>query len=271
MARRIDGPGGSCFKTLPVNPSTVSVVIPAYNEGARLPAFVEELTRACLTVSSPVVEVLVSDDGSAPDHVERERASIEAAQTRLAAEGSPHRFHFRAAGRNGGKGSAIRAGWRDADPQAEWLAFLDADGAVSAREFLRLATLAVGSPELDVVVGSRVRMAGRHVERSFFRHLQGRVFATLTDARFHLGYYDTQCGVKLFRASLLRPVLEQLQEDRWLLDVELLVRMRERGARPLELPIDWADAGDSKVRFGVDAVRMFWGLRQMHRRLNPSR
>lgn len=247
---------------------TLSVVIPAYNEGARLPAFVEQLTRVCLATASPVLELLVSDDGSAPEHVEKERASVEAAQARLAAEGSPHRFRFLAAERNGGKGSAIRRGWREADPQAGWLAFLDADGAVSAEEFLRLATLAATTREADVVVGSRVVMAGRHVERSFFRHVQGRVFATLTDLQFHLGYYDTQCGAKLFRASLLRPLLERLCEDRWLLDVELLVLMREQGARPLEVPIDWADAGDSKVRFGVDAVRMFWGLKKMHRRLN---
>jgi glycosyltransferase involved in cell wall biosynthesis len=246
---------------------TVSVVIPAYNEGARLPAFVEQLTRSCLATVSPVLELIVSDDGSAPEHQEKVRASVETARARLEEADTPHRFRFLAAGRNTGKGSAIRRGWRESDPQAGWLAFLDADGSVSAEEFLRLAALAVTSRDVDVVMGSRIRMAGRHVERSLFRHLQGRVFATLTDLHFHLGYYDTQCGAKLFRASLLRPLLERLREDQWLLDVELLVLLREQGARPLEVPIDWADAGDSKVRWGVDAIRMYWGLRKMHRRL----
>lgn len=269
LSLTLTGPRGPCFKRVPVNPPTVSVVLPAYNEGTRLPAFVAELTRESLEQTSPVLELIVSDDGSAPEHRERERESVEQAQARLAAAGAPHRFRFEAAERNGGKGSAIRAGWRRAAPEAEWWAFLDADGAVNAREFLRLATLAATSPQLDVVVGSRVRMAGRNVERSFFRHLQGRVFATLTDTQFNLGYYDTQCGAKLFRASLLRPLLGQLQEDRWLLDVELLVLLHARGARALEVPIDWADAGDSKVRFGVDAARMFWGLRQMRRRMDP--
>jgi dolichyl-phosphate beta-glucosyltransferase len=251
-----------------VTPPTVSVVIPAYNEGVRLPAFVEQLTRVCLATPSPVLELVVSDDGSAPEHVEKERASIEAAQARLSEARSPHRFRFVAAERNGGKGSAIRQGWRESDPQAEWLAFLDADGAVSAEEFLRMASLATTTPDIDVVVGSRIRMAGRQVERSLFRHLQGRIFATLTDMRFQLGYYDTQCGAKLFRASMLRPLLDMLQEQRWLIDVELLVLMGRQGARPLEVPVDWKDTGESKVRFGVDAARMFWGLREMHRRLN---
>lgn len=250
---------------------TVSVVIPAYNEGARLPAFLEQLTECCLAHPTPVMEFIVSDDGSAPEHVEQERAGLERARERLAQAGTLHRFRFRQAERNGGKGTAIRAGWSEADPEAEWLAFLDADGAVSALEFQRLAQLATTTPRVDVVVGTRVRMAGRRVERSLFRHLQGRVFATLTDLNFHLGFYDTQCGAKLFRASLLRPLLSGLQEERWLLDVELLVRMREQGARALEVPIDWTDAGDSKVRFGVDAARMFWGLRQLRRRLETRR
>jgi dolichyl-phosphate beta-glucosyltransferase len=256
------------LSTFVVTPPTVSVVIPAYNEGLRLPAFVEQLTGTCLASTELALEIIVADDGSGPEHVERERASVERAQVRLAEAGAPHRFRFLEAERNGGKGSAIRRGWREADPQAAWLAFLDADGAVSAEEFRRLALVAVRSSDVDLVAASRVRMAGRYVERGLFRHLQGRLFATLTDLRFNLGYYDTQCGAKLFRASLLRPLLERLREERWLLDVELLVLMREQGARPLEVPVDWADAGDSKVRFGVDAARMFWGLRQMHRRLN---
>jgi glycosyltransferase involved in cell wall biosynthesis len=249
-----------------VTPPTVSVVIPAYNEGARLPAFVERLTRASLAHRDTVLEFIVSDDGSAPDHAEPQRRSVARAQARLAEAGAPHRFRYVAAERNGGKGSAIRRGWREADPQADWLAFLDADGSISAEEFLRLAAMTT-TEEVDVLAGSRVLMAGRRVERRLFRHLQGRVFATLTDLHFHLGYYDTQCGAKLFRASLLRPLLDRLQEERWLLDVELLVLLREQGARALEVPIDWADAGDSKVRFGLDAAKMFWGLRKMHRRL----
>jgi glycosyltransferase involved in cell wall biosynthesis len=249
-------------------PPIISVVIPAYNEGARLPGFVERLTRASLAHGDSHIEFIVSDDGSAPEQAERQRDGVLAAQARLTEAGSPHRFRYVAAERNAGKGSAIRRGWREADPSAGWLAFLDADGAVPAEEFLRLASLAAASPDVDVLAGSRVLMAGRRVERRLFRHLQGRVFATLTDLHFRLGYYDTQCGAKLFRASMLRPLLNRLREDRWLLDVELLVLMREQGARALEVPIDWADAGDSKVRFGVDAARMFWGLRKMHRRLN---
>jgi dolichyl-phosphate beta-glucosyltransferase len=264
----IDGWGCPCFNAAAVSPSTISVVIPAYNEGEHLPGFVESLTRVFLRQPAPAVEFIVSDDGSAPEHSERQRRSVEKTQSRLEAKGSPHRFVYLRAEYNGGKGSAIRSGWSQADPGATWLAFLDADGAVSAEEFHRLAVLASTSPESDVIVGSRVKMAGRRVERTLLRHLQGRIFATLTERRFHLGFYDTQCGVKLFRASLLRPLLGVLQENRWLLDVELLALMQRQGARAIEVPIDWEDPGQSKVIPGLDAAKMFWGLLRLKQRLD---
>jgi dolichyl-phosphate beta-glucosyltransferase len=245
----------------------ISVIIPAYNEGERLPPHVEQLVRIGLEHPSPAVEFIVSDDGSAPEHVERQRACVEEAQATLARAGAPHRFTYLTAERNGGKGSAIRRGWRNASADARWLAFLDADGSVGAEDFFRLAGLVAASEDADVVAGSRILMAGRRVSRSLFRHLQGRVFATFTDLHFQLRFYDTQCGVKFFRASLLRPLLPLLREERWLLDVELLALMKRSEARAIEVPIDWEDVEGSKLVPGMDALRMLWGVTQLKQRL----
>ncbi|RKH21365.1 glycosyltransferase [Corallococcus sp. CA047B] len=251
-----------------VSPVTVSVIIPAYNEGERLPPYVGELVQAGIGQPFPVVEIIVSDDGSTPEHAQRMRACVTAAQTMLARAGSPHRVSYVAAERNGGKGSAIRRGWRSVSPEAAWLAFLDADGSVGAADFFRLAALAAASPDVDVLAGSRILMAGRQVSRNLFRHLQGRLFATFTDLQFQLRFYDTQCGVKFFRASLLKPLLPVLKEERWLLDVELLALMKRRQARALEVPIDWADVEGSKIVPGMDALRMLWGLARLRQRLD---
>ncbi len=247
----------------------ISVVIPAYNEGQRLPRFVAELTRVFLERPAPPVEFIVVDDGSRPEHATLQRACVEEARARLAAEKAPHRFTYVAAPHNQGKGSAIRLGWRSAPSGATWLAFLDADGAISAEEFHRLVELATSPTgrDVDIIAGSRILMAGRRVVRNLHRHLQGRVFATLTDSNFGLHFYDTQCGVKLIRASMLRPLLDVLREERWLLDIELLALLKRQGARALEVPIDWEDFGGSKVIPGLDGLRMFWGLLQLRRRL----
>jgi dolichyl-phosphate beta-glucosyltransferase len=225
----------------------------------------EELVRLGLDRSAPAIEIVVVDDGSAEEHLAHHRLCVQGAAHCLARARSPHRARLVEAGVNQGKGSAIRLGWSEADPDSAWLAFLDADGAVSAGEFFRLVGLL--RDEVDVLAGSRVLMAGRSIQRSAFRHVQGRLFATLTERVFGLGFYDTQCGIKFFRSSVLRPNLDLLAERTWLLDLEVLALLRALGGRAREEPIDWADPGGSKVRPGIDAVRMLAGLRRITRRL----
>ncbi|GEJ55812.1 glycosyltransferase [Anaeromyxobacter diazotrophicus] len=249
---------------------TVTLVIPAYREGARLPPLLTALVAEAPAAPSPAVELLVVDDGSGPAERAREEEAVRAAQEALARSGAPHRARFVAAPANRGKGAAIRLGWASADPGAQWLGFLDADGAVSAREAWRLVRLLPALAEVDVLAGTRILMAGRSIRRSALRHLQGRVFATMVEHAFRLGFYDTQCGLKLIRAAALRPLLPRLAEDRWLLDVEVLVLLARGGARLREEPIDWADPGGSKLVPGLDALRMAAGLRRLRRRLDGA-
>ncbi len=248
-----------------------SLTIPAFREGARLPRLLEALVSEGLTPGAPPVELLVVDDGSDARHRDRERAAVESAASRLAAGDSPHRVRFIAGPANRGKGAAVRLGWAQSHPGARWLGFLDADGAVSAQEAWRLLRKLEGDPPFDVLAGTRMLMAGRTICRSLLRHLQGRIFATLTELAFGLGFYDTQCGLKLVRAELLRPLLPELREERWLLDVELLVLLQGRGARCVEEPVDWVDPGGSKMVPGADALRMGAGLWHLKRRLGGER
>jgi len=248
----------------------LSLVIPAYREGRRLPALVARWAELALAAREHTVELIVVDDGSPPTEVEVERAAVDAAARRLAEAGAPHRVRFESAGRNQGKGAAVRRGWTLADPGARWLGFVDADGAVSADEVWRLTRALAGDPPVEVLAATRIRMAGRLIERSLVRHLQGRVFATIVEQLYHLGFYDTQCGAKFFRGSALRPILPLLEEDRWLLDVEILAILAHGGARMIEAPIDWSDPGGSKVIPLLDPLRMGLRLWTMRRRLTRA-
>ncbi len=248
-------------------PFAVTLIIPAYREGNRLPGLLDGLVGEALAAPAPAAEIIIVDDGSGAPDIEHERAATRQAAARLEDAGSAHRVRLLEAPENRGKGAAIRTGWSCADPAATWLGFLDADGAVSARETWRLVRMLESSAEIDVLAGARVLMAGRAIRRSLVRHLQGRVFATLAERAFQLGFYDTQCGLKLVRAALLRPLLPLLREDRWLLDLEMLVLLRRAGARFREEPIDWSDPGGSKMVPGLDALRMAVGLWRLRRRL----
>ena len=244
----------------------LTTVMPAYNEGDRLAAFLADWTAEGLRVGAPVATALVVDDGSREAEATAHAQAVREAAGALTRAGAPHAVRYLRAPRTQGKGASIRWGWREADPGADWLSFIDADGAVPAREYWRLTAQLADTPA-DALCGSRIKMAGRSVERSLFRHLQGRSFATAVEELFHLGFYDTQCGCKFFRAAILRPILPQLREDRWLLDVEVLSGLRAAQARLVEAPIDCHERGGSSLVFGIDPLKMAVQLVRLRGRL----
>ena len=252
-----------------MNVVSITTVFPTYNEGERLAAFLEDWAAQGLAHTAISVRAIVVDDGSAPEKAAIQRAGVDAANTTLRDAGARHSIEYLIADRNGGKGAAIRFGWSRAAPDAGWLTFVDADGAIPAREYWRVAAML---PDIaaDTVCACRIKMAGRTIDRTLFRHFQGRLFATFAEELFHLGFYDTQTGMKAFRGSLLRPLLPALREERWLLDVELLVLMDRAGARAVEVPIDCFMRGGSSLVFGLDPLRMAAQLVRLRSRLKPG-
>jgi dolichyl-phosphate beta-glucosyltransferase len=253
-----------------MDPVSISTVIPTYNEGDRLAGFLGDWAAAGLAHSDLAVTAIVVDDGSAVGMAQAHEAAVARVARELSANGSRHRIEYIRADRNRGKGAAIRLGWSRAAADATWLTFIDADGAIPARECWRLAAM-LPVVEADVVCACRIKMAGRTIDRTLFRHLQGRIFATFAEELFHLGFYDTQTGMKAFRGSMLRPLLSSLREDRWLLDVELLVLMHRAGARGIEIPIDCYMRGGSSLVFGLDPLRMAVQLVRLRSRLRNQK
>lgn len=189
------------------------LVVPCYNEAARLA--VDEF-EAFARARADVALVLV-DDGSTDGT---------AAVLDLIRAGCPERVDVLSLGRNLGKAEAVRRGMLAAIGKRPVLAgYWDADLAAplsALEDFVRLADLA---PHVTVLMGARVRLMGRHIERSPLRHYLGRVFATAASWVLGMAVYDTQCGAKVFRVSDdLRRVFEVPFLTRWTFDVEVLAR-----------------------------------------------
>jgi hypothetical protein len=130
--------------------------------------------------------------------------------------------------------------------------------------------MAESRPELEMIIGSRVKLLGRKIERRRSRHYLGRVFATAVSASLGLDVYDTQCGAKLFRASpSIKALFQQPFHSRWIFDVEILARLiQARRGRELpqaedviyEFPLrEWRDIAGSKLEYS-DFVRAAWEL-----------
>jgi dolichyl-phosphate beta-glucosyltransferase len=225
-------------------PQTI-IVVPCYNEARRLDTRAFTQFRA----NGHWVEFLFVNDGSTDDTL----ATLEKARCQ-----SPDTIRVLDQQPNAGKAEAVRAGMLEAlSADAKYVGFWDADLATPLTQLPRFLDLLEAQPAIDVVLGSRVKLLGRTIERHAWRHYLGRVFATLVSQLLRLAVYDTQCGAKVFRATDgLRGVLAKPFETSWLFDVEILARLIVNDAegtaavakRLYELPLDeWRDVPGSKL------------------------
>jgi glycosyltransferase involved in cell wall biosynthesis len=249
--RRASPLDDDCWRRLPQGhyhprmPGT-AIIVPCYNEAGRIDvAAFESFAR------SAVARLVLVNDGSTDttSAVLREIASV--AEGTVVLDLTP----------NGGKAEAVRRGLLEGIALgADMVGFWDADLATpfdavpGFMERLRL------EPRLDAVIGSRVRLLGRSIERRALRHYTGRVFATAVSLALHLPVYDTQCGAKLFRVTpRLRHALASPFTARWIFDVELLARLGVHDGHysaaylldaVYEYPLhEWRDVAGTRLRF----------------------
>ncbi len=234
----------------------LSLVIPLYNEGRRLPRLEAELLAFAGAGDGLRAEAVLADDGS-EDGSGPELAAL---ARRLSAAGLPCRVERLA--RNRGKGAALAAGV--AVSRGRWVLTLDADMACPARQVLawRQAGLVDLSPEAGLGVaflGSREHPASA-VGDLGHRRAMGRTFNLITQLLAGLPLEDTQCGYKLYPGDLARECFAELRCAGWAHDVELLMMLQDRGCRLVELPVAWEAIPGSKISPLKDSLVMLGQL-----------
>jgi dolichyl-phosphate beta-glucosyltransferase len=235
----------------------LSVVIPAYNEAARLPPYLAAVRRYLEARYADRVEVIVVDDGSddgLADILAREAATWPALRC------VRHPI-------NRGKGAAVRTGVLQT--RGDRVLFADADGATPIDEESRLAAaLRAGA---DAAVASRLVAApGARRERRRVRGLLGRLFAALARRLLRLGVRDTQCGFKMFQGDLARRLFERVTETGYLFDLELLALAARSGCRIDEVPVTWHDVPGGHLSPAREFRRVAAALWRLRRRFGPA-
>jgi dolichyl-phosphate beta-glucosyltransferase len=221
----------------------LSVILPAYNEEARLERGVRAVL-AWLDDHGTQSEVIVVDDGS--------RDGTRALADRLAGEDARIRvFGFE---RNRGKGAAVREGVTHA--QGDFVLFTDVDQSTPMDEWPRLrAFLGDG---YDVVLASReVVGAERVVPQPWYRRSMGYAFMVLRGWVVLPGFIDTQCGFKAFTRAAAADIFTRTKLEGFCFDVEVLAIAVHRGLRVIEVPVHWTDDPRSTVSPVADSWRMF--------------
>jgi dolichyl-phosphate beta-glucosyltransferase len=234
----------------PVRSVDLAVVVPAYNEEARLGASLAEL-RAYLSSQPWSWEIRVVDDGST-DGTAGVVDAVAAAEPRIVLMREPHR----------GKGGAVRAGLLASRGRYRFIC--DADLSMPVHELPRFMPPALG--EAAIAIGSREGAGARRVGEPWSRHVAGRVFNTLVRWLLVPGIQDTQCGFKMFTGRAADTIFPHVTVDGWAFDIEVLVIARRKGLRVREVPIEWHYRQESRLRMLRDGFGMFFELLRMRGR-----
>ncbi len=217
------------------------VVVPCYNESKRLRQddflhYVEQ---------NDDVAFLFANDGSRDNTLEVLQELTAKHERLLMLDIQP----------NGGKAEAVRKGMLYAAEQykPDYIAFWDADLATPLDEIEPMVKWA--DKGYDAVMGLRLMRLGAKVKRKTMRHYLGRCFATVASMMLKLPVYDTQCGSKLFRREVVEAIFQEQFITRWLFDVELLARYKQRYGveqaiqKIYEYPLfQWEDVDGSQLK-----------------------
>jgi glycosyltransferase involved in cell wall biosynthesis len=220
-----------------------SIVIPAYNEGARIAASLDRVL-AHIREKGWDAEVLVVNDGSRDDTI---------AIVQRAAAGDPCVRLLENPG-NRGKGYSVRNGMLQAS--GDILLFSDADLSSPIEEADKLfAALASGA---DIAIGSRWLQSELQTQRQpLYRQVFGRIFNLLLRVTLGLKFTDTQCGFKAFTRKAALTIFPLQKIERWGFDPELLYLANRFGLRVAEVPVSWAHDEGTRINPLTDGTRMF--------------
>ncbi|HET7120235.1 MAG TPA: dolichyl-phosphate beta-glucosyltransferase [Solirubrobacterales bacterium] len=226
---------------------TLSVVIPAYNEEARLPELLRSLSttaeEAVAAAGLTLLEAIVVDDGS--DDRTRE-------MLRAASQEDPRLRPVLDYTHNRGKGAAFAAGVKRA--RGDWVLLADADLSTPLEELHKLTAALAGGA--DIAIGSRA-VEGAIVERGpTHRKVLGATFNGTVRALTGLRLRDTQCGFKLFPTEAAKRLVDDQLCPGFAFDVELLMRADLDGMRIAEVPVLYLHDSRSRVRVVSASVRM---------------
>jgi len=225
---------------------TISVIIPAYNEGERLPASLDQVL-AHIAQERWTAEVIVVNDGSRDSTADLVREYIRRNPAVRLVENPGNR----------GKGYSVRNGMLNA--RGDVLLFSDADLSSPIYEAKKLfAALEAGA---DVAIGSRWLRPELQTQRQpLLRQAFGRIFNLCLRVILGLKYVDTQCGLKAFKRAAAQRLFPRQRIERWGFDPESLYLARKAKLRVEEIPVEWANDERSKVNPIRDGIRMFFEL-----------
>jgi len=191
-----------------------AIIIPCYNESERLR--VREFA-AYINTNGNVYFIFVNDGST--DNTGKIIKDLN--------DSFPDRVILIDLEKNCGKAEAVRRGiLKSLEMDFENIGYFDADLSTPLYAINKFCKL-LGKPQTKIVMGARVKLLGRKIERKAFRHYLGRVFAACASIILSVPVYDTQCGAKIFKNTKdLYIIFSKPFIAKWIFDVEVLARFK---------------------------------------------
>lgn len=250
----------------------LGLVVPAYNEEARLPEMLKTHIEYIIQKQKekklpPKVEIVCVDDGS------KDKTWQIILQWCKQYPETSQGVYVRGLRQkeNQGKGAACKYGALFSRGQN--ILMLDADGATDFKEIEKILKIVGDVTDksgkgLGIAIGSR-NAGQENVQRRGIRKLLNFCMHMLVRFVLGFGYQDTQCGFKIFSRDAAKRIFPTQHLERWAFDVELLYLARKSSINVAEVPVAWHDVEGSHLNV-IDAsltmardmlmVKMLYGL-----------
>ncbi|MFC1783256.1 glycosyltransferase [Planctomycetota bacterium] len=238
----------------------LSIVIPAYNEAKKIGGDIEA-AGVFLYENQLSGEIIVVDDGSDDE-------TSQTAQDAAAAAGVEKNV-IRLENHRG-KGYAVRTGIKQT--RGDYVMFADSGLCVPYHFALRGLEL-LGSGAVEIAHGSRKlpesvvvhrHFVHRRISSGLFRRLIVHYMGAPTEIT------DSQCGFKMYRGEVGRELYGECISDRFVFDVEIILRACKRGYRIVEFPVEWHSDRDTRFRFFSASIGSLLDLIALKRALGGS-
>ena len=226
----------------------IDIVVPVHHEEAALALSVRRLHRF-LSAGFPFTWRIVIADNASTDATPEVAATL--------ARDLPGVTWLRLERK--GRGRALRAAWSRSDAQV--VCYMDVDLSTDLRGLLPLVAPLL-SGHSDLAIGTRL-VHGSRVVRGPKREVISRGYNAILRGALRARFSDAQCGFKAIRGDLVSDLLPEVRDDGWFFDTELLVCAQRRGLRIHEVPVDWIDDPDSRVRIMRTAVDDLRGVARL--------
>lgn len=232
----------------------ISIIMPAYNEGRHISENLAE-THSVLKKSKCSFEIIMIDDGSKDNTFTEGKRTADCLGNIIPVK----------IGRNGGKGNALKEGFKHAT--GDFVVFLDSDLDLHPLQLHRMFKL-MRDERAEVVIGSKNHPESR-LDYPLSRKILSRVYALFLKTLFNLPLRDTQTGLKIFKYEVLEKVFPRVLCRRYAQDVELLANAHHEGYKVVEAPVSidnrrqmkWGRIGlKDMCHMGIDTLAIYYRL-----------